>query len=305
MNSIIRIENISKQFKSFKAVKNITLDIEQGELFGLIGPNGAGKTTMFKMLLGLLKPSEGRILYDDSDLFGKWNRKLRTEIGYLPENVVFYDHLTGRETLEFFAKLKGASNKRVQEVIETLGIAHYMDRNVKDYSKGMRQRIGLAQAILGNPKILFLDEPTTGLDPQGVAEFFEILFKLKKSGTTIIMTSHILREIQGRVDRLGIMLDGRLHAVGSISELKKGLNLDHGILVSSDGKSEVIVKHLENLNLELNRKDDSNLLIKCIEGQKIEVLEQLLLIKNHIKDIEMYSPGLDDVFLNLVQKGEV
>jgi Cu-processing system ATP-binding protein len=305
MKSIIKMNNISKHFGKVSAVDNVELDIKEGELFGLIGPNGAGKTTIFKMLLGVLKPTEGTITYSGQDLYSKWSRELRSNIGYLPENVVFYDHLSGRETLEYFAKLKGTSKEDLSEIIETLGIAHYVDRNVKDYSKGMRQRIGLAQAILGKPKILFLDEPTTGLDPKGISEFFEVIFNLKKNGTTIIITSHILREIQDRVDRLGIMLEGRLHAVGNIDELKKGLELDYAILITAFDKSNKIQSHLEELNLETHLRENHKVLVKINNEQKLNVLDHLMSIKNEIKDIEMSSPGLDDIFLSLVQKGKI
>lgn len=302
-NPVLEVKNVSKSFQKLNVIKNVSLSINEGELFGLIGPNGAGKTTMFRMLLGLLEPSEGEIFYNGESLSSHWSRGLREQIGYLPENVVFYDYLTGRETLNYFAKLKNVERAQIDKIIKLLGIEHYIHRNIKEYSKGMRQRIGLAQAILNRPKILFLDEPTTGLDPKGITEFFNIIFKLKDEGTTIVMTSHILREIQGRVDRIGIMLDGKLHAVGRVSDLKKGLDLEQGFIVTTKGVCDKLCQHMQSQNVSIMQKADNQILITYNSQQKIKTLNHLMLLESELKDIEILSPGLDDIFLKLTQEG--
>jgi len=300
MNPLIKINNVSKSFGKFDAVKSIDLQINEGEFFGLIGPNGAGKTTLFKMLLGILPPSKGSIEFRGKDINKTWSRSLREDIGYLPENVSFYDYLTGEETLKYFARLKGASHQDVKKTIETVGIESYVHRHVKEYSKGMRQRLGLAQAILTRPKVLFLDEPTSGLDPEGVSELFKILYNLKVQGVTLIMTSHILKEIQERVDRLGVMLNGNLHAVGTLPELRKGLDLSHGVVLYSKDNDKSLLYNFSKFDVKIQEKTDKQFVLKFPEAIKIDVINEVMKHRDRLDDIEIFSPGLDDVFHGVI-----
>lgn len=302
---LLKVKNVSLSFGKIKAAKNINLEIKKGEFFGLIGPNGAGKTTLFKILLGLLKPDRGQVEFFENDLYESWDRELRSKIGYLPENVILYDYLTGRETLEYFSKLKGVPKTAISEVIETLNINHYMDRKVKEYSKGMRQRLGLAQAILSKPEILFLDEPTSGLDPKGVNDLFTVLFKLKDQGVTLIMTSHILKEVQERVDRLGMIIDGDLKHVGSLQELRSGLELEHTINLYMKKTEELeFIKSLDPKKVSILKKSDSLYSLSFLKDYKEELVAKVLKSSELFEDIEVISPGLDDVFHGIITKNQ-
>lgn len=170
---IIQLRQVSKRFDRFAAVDDISLDIRRGEVFGLIGHNGAGKSTLFKMMLGLLSPSAGSIHIAGQPVFGAQAREVRRQIGYLPENVALWDNLSGLETLRFFARLKHIEPHECAPLLARVGLADVGKRPVRAYSKGMRQRLGFAQALLGRPRVLFLDEPTTGLDPRAIHFFWD------------------------------------------------------------------------------------------------------------------------------------
>jgi len=223
--SAISVRGAVKVYGAVRAVDGVDLEIGNGEVFGLIGHNGAGKSTLFKMMLGLVRATEGEIRVHGAPVHGRGFRAVRRGIGYLPENVVLYDNLSGNETLRYFARLKGASLAECAPALERVGLAHAAHRAVREYSKGMRQRLGFAQALLGSPRVLFLDEPTTGLDPEAIRDFYATLRELRGQGVTMILTSHILAELQERVDRLAILSAGRVQAVGSVQSLRERVDL--------------------------------------------------------------------------------
>mgnify|MGYP000753569974 CR=1 FL=1 len=175
----VSLRGVTKHYGALHAVDGVDLDIARGEIFGLIGHNGAGKSTLFKMMLGLIPATSGEILVGGASVRGRGFRAARRHLGYLPENVVLYDNLSGLETLRFFAKLKGAPLAQCQPALDRVGLAHAGKRPVREYSKGMRQRLGFAQALLGNPQVLLLDEPTNGLDPQAIRDFYATLRELQ------------------------------------------------------------------------------------------------------------------------------
>ena len=224
-NNVIEVSAVAKRFGEIHAVDGVDLAVKEGEIFGLIGHNGAGKSTLFKMMLGLIPASAGEIRIHGQSIRGESFRRVRRNIGYLPENVVFYDNLTGLETLGFFADLKSVNKSMCAELLDKVGLSHAATRRVRGYSKGMRQRLGFAQAMLGKPAILFLDEPTSGLDPEGIREFYHILREMREQGVTVILTSHILAEIQERVDRLAIMKMGKIQALGTVQRMKEKMDL--------------------------------------------------------------------------------
>ena len=220
-DAAVALRGVSKHYGALHAVDGVDLDIPRGEIFGLIGHNGAGKSTLFKMMLGLVPATQGSIVVGGAQVGGRDFRAARRHLGYLPENVVLYDNLSGLETLRFFARLKHAPQTQCQAVLERVGLQHAGQRPVREYSKGMRQRLGFAQALLGQPRVLFLDEPTNGLDPQAIRDFYATLRGLQADGVTVIITSHILAELQERVDRLAIMAAGKVQAVGSVQALRE------------------------------------------------------------------------------------
>ncbi|WP_017221254.1 ABC transporter ATP-binding protein [Moritella dasanensis] len=219
--SIVSMTNVSKHFQQLKALNNISLELAEGEVLGLFGHNGAGKTTMMKVILGIEKASSGDVTIFGRDPQSKQAWQDRRHIGYLPENVSFYDHLTGVEVLRYFAKLKSVPRTQVAELLELVGLTHAMKRQVKTYSKGMRQRLGLAQAFLGEPKLLLLDEPTVGLDPTATQEFYHSVDSLKQRGASIILCSHVLPGVEQHIERAMILSGGQSIAIGSLAQLRE------------------------------------------------------------------------------------
>ena len=298
--AVIAISDVSKHYGAIHAVDGVALDCRRGELFGLIGHNGAGKSTLFKMMLGLIAPTSGRILIDGVAVTGPNFRDVRRKIGYLPENVVLYDNLTGLETLQFFARLKGADREQCHTVLQRVGLAQAAQRCVRDYSKGMRQRLGFAQALLGNPKLLFLDEPTNGLDPEAIRDFYQILQELKAQGTTIILTSHILAEIQQRVDRLAIMVSGRIEASGTVAQLREQMQLPLVFEVSiMAGRAAPIVAALQAITGIAVDPCDNHIHVECPRQRKMEILNRITPFGADVLDINIREASLEDVFFGI------
>ena len=294
---VIEVCAVSKRFGAVQAVDGVDLVVGRGELFGLIGHNGAGKSTLFKMMLGLLPTSSGEIRIDGEAVSGPKFRAVRRKIGYLPENVVLYDNLTGLETLYFFADLKGANKRECGAILERVGLARAASRRVREYSKGMRQRLGFAQALLGKPQILFLDEPTSGLDPEAIREFYAVLRGLRDEGVTMILTSHILAEIQERVDRLAIIKTGKLQAIGTVQSLRERMKLPLTIELARGAAIRARVEHLL-AGLPVGRVDvrGEHLLIQIPREAKLPVLARLTREEEGIDDLHVREPSLEDVF---------
>jgi Cu-processing system ATP-binding protein len=222
---------------------------------------------------------------------------VRRKIGYLPENVVFYENLTGLETLQFFSRLKGTSLRDCAPALERVGLTHAAKRRVREYSKGMRQRLGFAQALLGRPQILFLDEPTTGLDPDGIREFYAILRGLSAEGVTVVLTSHILAEIQERVDRLAIMSEGRVQAIGSVQALREQMDLPlwFDIRIAAE-HFDAVRSALGHLPISAIESRDDHIAVQCRRETKMAVLEALTALDGRVLDLHVREPSLEDVF---------
>jgi ABC-2 type transport system ATP-binding protein len=222
----IRVRDVTKVFatpfrrRRIVALQHLNLEIAPGEIYGLLGPNGSGKSTTLKIILGLIEPTSGSVR-----IFGRDNSAVavRRDIGFLPENAYFHKFLTGAETLRFHAKLSGLSGRetksRIAELLATVGLARAADARLSTYSKGMLQRIGLAQALIHHPKILVLDEPTAAVDPAGSRDIQNLIVSLKKRGTTILLSSHLLTQVQEVCDRVGILHHGKLLREGHLEDL--------------------------------------------------------------------------------------
>lgn len=300
-NTIVEGRHVTRHFGAIRAVDGVDLDICAGELFGLIGHNGAGKSTMFKMMLGLLPPSSGEIRIDGEPVNGRSFRNVRRKIGYLPENLALYDNLTGLETLGFFARLKGADVRQCSARLERVGLAHAATRRVQEYSKGMRQRLGFAQALLGEPRLMFLDEPTNGLDPEAIREFFTILRELQADGVTVILTSHILADIQERVDRLAIMKNGKIQSCGSVQALRETVNLPLLLEIGGKVSAEQAALALDGLPVISIEARHDRLCVKLPREAKMQALARLMAMGEAVQDLRVREPSLEDVFFGLAE----
>ena len=211
---MLRTDNLTKKFKKQIAVNGVSLNIPKGQVYGLLGPNGAGKSTTLKMITGILKPTDGEIFFD-----GKlWSRDALSEIGALIENPPIYDNLSARENLKVRSLLLGVGEERINEVLKIVSLENTGKKKSGQFSLGMKQRLGIAMALLGNPKLLILDEPTNGLDPIGIEELRELIRSFPKQGITVILSSHILSEVQLIADHVGIISDGVLGYEGPLNQ---------------------------------------------------------------------------------------
>jgi Cu-processing system ATP-binding protein len=296
-DAAVALRGVSKHYGALHAVDGVDLDIPRGEIFGLIGHNGAGKSTLFKMMLGLVPATQGSIIVGGAQVGGRDFRAARRHLGYLPENVVLYDNLSGLETLRFFARLKHAPQTQCQAVLERVGLQHAGQRPVREYSKGMRQRLGFAQALLGQPRVLFLDEPTNGLDPQAIRDFYATLRGLQADGVTVIITSHILAELQERVDRLAIMAAGKVQAVGSVQALREQtqMPLCFTIDLAPQDATEAcrLLAQATGITPEVL---PTGLRLRCPRTHKMAVLAALAPLGARVQDLKMLEPSLEDVF---------
>ena len=247
----VEVKNLVKDFKgAFKgkkvrAVKDVSLQIAPGEVYGLIGPNGSGKSTTMKALLGLVAPTSG-----SCSIFGRNSLKVdsRSEVGFLPENPYFYKHLTAAETVRFYGKLCGMRGRklrdRIGELLELVGLQDARNRRLKGFSKGMLQRIGLAQAMVQDPRLLILDEPTAGVDPTGSREIRDLILELKERGITVFLCSHLLEQVQQVCDRVGIINEGVLVKEGSLDHL---ISLENRTELILENASEALMSQIQSL----------------------------------------------------------
>ena len=302
--AIIRLQGVTRRFGAFTAVDDVTLDVRPGEVFGLIGHNGAGKSTLFKIMLGLLAPSSGHIQIAGETVGQAGALQVRRRIGYLPENVALWDNLSGLETLQFFARLKGLDTGNCQALLDKVGLSHAGSRPVRAYSKGMRQRLGFAQALQGEPQVLFLDEPTTGLDPRAIHFFWDTLAELRDRGLTIVLTSHILAELQNRVDRVAVMANGRIQALGTMAELRADfdLPLQFELQLTPGTAPATITRWLQALPDGLDalpareHARSGTVVIDVPRHHKMRLLQHLMAAREHVADLQIQEPSLEDMF---------
>ena len=232
MTPIIDVKNLTKKYGDVAAVDHVSYSIEESEIFGLLGPNGAGKTTTILMFLGLIRPTEGTAVVNGADIIQ--NPLLaRKNVGLLPENVGFYPNLTAKQNLSFYAELaevpKETAASRVEKLLGLVGLSENREAKVSTFSRGMRQRLGIAQSLVRDPKILILDEPTQGIDPEGTRDMRELIRLLsKEQGKTVIFTTHLLHEINRLCDRVAIMKQGAVIALGTIPDLRSQINAQEG-----------------------------------------------------------------------------
>lgn len=286
---VLSLDHVTKHFGTKTAVDDVTLEVNAGERVALIGHNGAGKTTLMKMILGLTPASNGNITvlgeHPGSD-------HVRQNIAFLPENIAFHRSMTGREVLSLLARLKSAAADQVDELLERVGLFDAADQRIRTYSKGMRQRLGLAQALLGKPKLLLLDEPTSGLDPHLRQAFYEMVDELAANGATVLLSSHLLTEIAERTDRIAIMREGRLVACAPLGDLRRQAALP--IKIRIDVKETERSRIASALNgQEINGQTIG---LSVLMADKMKTLSQITSFGSFINDIEITPPNLDDLY---------
>ena len=309
MSVVIETKGLSKIYESsfrgqdVHALKELDLSVRAGEIFAYLGPNGSGKTTTIKMLLGLIFPTGGTIeILGQTDIT---SAKVRRNIGYLPEGAYYPDFLRGEEILRYYGQLYGLRGaeltRRINEVLEEVGMAHARKRLLRGYSKGMRQRIGLAQALISDPQILILDEPTTGLDPIARKEMRDILARLRDRGKTLMISSHELLEVELISDRAGILYQGELQKLGTIDELLT----DRDVTIMVEGASDDVLGKLAARGITAEDKVEGKLVLRV--PNEMSVYDALALCKEHSLNLLSVAPRretLEELFVRTVVEAQ-
>lgn len=298
----IELGRVTKTYNQSNVVEDFSLQIDRGECVVLVGHNGAGKTTLMKLMLGLTRPSAGTVLVQGEDPAHPGFAKHRLELGYLPENVSFYPQLNGFELLRHYARLKNVADAEVSARLEQVGLSDAAGKRLGKYSKGMRQRLGLAQAILGTPKTLYLDEPTTGLDPLLRRDFYQIIDALRSGGTTVVISSHALNEVEAQADRIAVIKQGQLVACGSMQELSDQADLPLRIRISVDrGEAAAIAARLPG-HIAHETANDHTIDTWCQPQEKMVLLRHITALGEGIQDIGITTPRLDEIYLHFMNK---
>ena len=300
MTVTVAVNGVEKSYGAVKALRNVSFDLGPGRLSALVGHNGAGKTTLIKLMLGLIRAERGAVrVLDEDPAAGEFSA--RRQLGYLPENVAFNAALTGRETLRFYARLKQIKPASAWTLLDRVGLMDAADRRVGTYSKGMRQRLGLAQALLGRPRVLLLDEPTTGLDPALRQTFYEILNELRDDGATVLISSHALNELEDRAEHVLIMNRGVLVAQGTLAELRSISRLP--IRVSLDlapGTNNVPSAWMTG---ESSATPHGRVMLVQNEARKMDLL-RFAASDPRVTNIEIAAPTLDDLYAHFLRTRE-
>lgn len=284
---MLKVDNLIKDYKTGFLKKNnlvlkgVSFEVDEGEIFGFVGPNGAGKTTTFKSILGLVTVTDGSIKIMDKSA---QDLKVKQNIGYLPENPYFYDYLTGEELLCYMGDLHGLDKsiqrQRIEELLEKVEMSHAGNVQLRKYSKGMLQRIGIAQALINDPEFIILDEPMSGLDPLGRREVKDIILEEKRKGKTILLSSHMLADVESLCDRVGIIMDGVVIKIGKISELLEDIHSDYELYV---GNLDANVKDcVRDINITVEERGDflvftfdenvKNRVIQAVAGSGADII---------------------------------
>jgi len=312
-NSFVVLRGVSKNYFDFRALDNISFEINEGEIFGYIGPNGAGKTTTMKILVGLISDFQGEVLIGGCRV-PEQKEEVHKLLGYLPQNVAFQEWRTVNHALMTLGRLSGLTAKQVEsripEVLDMVSLSDVRYKKISQLSGGMTQKVGLAQALLHEPKLLVLDEPLGGLDPLSRHQFKEVVLELGKRGTTILFSSHILSDVQDVADRIGILSRGRIRQVGTLNELKARMSIQKTVevlLTQPNAKWQELnslkgVKSVEQVSPErilanLDANADADAVIN-------NLIQRIVKLGIKVRGVALLSPSLDEIYLKHVQEGE-
>ena len=302
---MFRIENLIKRYGEIRAVDGISFEVRKGELYGLLGPNGAGKTTTMSMLSGLLRPDEGRILFDGIDLAADPIR-VKARLGVVPQETALYDNLTGRENLRFWGGLYGLSGasleKAVDRVLDQVGLASRAKDTVKTYSGGMKRRLNLGLGLVHSPGAVLMDEPTVGIDPQARLNILEVVRNVVAAGATVLYTTHYLEEAETLCDRIGIMDHGRILAEGTLDELKRRVGNKEIVTVRGSFDAEAAKTRLAATTGVLSVTAEPGKLVLSVDGSgraAVDLLAGVLSSGMEVEGVSIQTPSLSSLFLDL------
>ncbi|AEC52864.1 ATP-binding transport protein [Pyrococcus sp. NA2] len=305
MNAI-EIENLTKTYGKVKAVDNLSLTVEDGIVFGFLGPNGAGKTTTILSMLGIIIPDGGTIKIFGHDVFRE-PIKAKERIGFLPENATIYEELTAWRNLDFFASFYRMSRqekeKRIEELLKLVGLWDVRYRKVKTFSKGMKQRLLLAQALINDPELLILDEPTSGLDPEGARLVKDIIREQRNEGKTVFFSSHILSEVEELADKVGIIVKGKIRTMGTLEEIKKQYMELEGYEIKIETKQPIPEMNLPDV-IRIEKLKDNKAIIFAKSDIREIISEELAKRGITVLSLEIEEPSLEDVFLKTIYRRE-
>lgn len=300
---VVQVELLRKIFRvgfwgrRVTAVDGLSLDVRRGEVFGFLGPNGAGKTTTLKILMGLINPSGGR-----AALFGRpvGDPIAKAKLGFLPESPYFYDYLTGREFLRFYGHLFGllgsTLEKRVDQLLDIVGMTHARDLQLRKFSKGMLQRVGIAQALINDPELVVLDEPMSGLDPVGRKEVRDLILRLKESGKTVLFSSHILHDAELLCDRVAMIMKGKLVACGEVADLVERGTTKHVEMVI-DRLAPEALDHVRSIAQKVVRQGERVMAVLTAQQQVDQALEIVRGAKAKVVSLTPHKASLEDLFI--------
>lgn len=301
MNKVLELKNVSKIIRKKRLVDNVSFSINEGEIFGFLGPNGAGKTTTIKMITGLISISEGEIFINGIDVKKNFEKALKN-VGGIIENPEMYGYMTGYDNLKCYGRMQGGVTKeKINEIVKLVKLENRINEKVKRYSLGMRQRLGLAQALIHEPKLIILDEPTNGLDPVGIKELRETLRELTKKGCSVLVSSHLLSEMELMCDRFCILDEGKLKGVKTISEIKEGGKSDVNKYILEISKLDIgkdlilkTFKCRKNVSIKENK-----IFIEC-EKETISKVNKILVSNDiDVYEISIYEKSLEDEFIEV------
>lgn len=305
-NAIIELEGLSKNYGSVRAVEDLNLKINKGEIFGLLGPNGAGKTTTILMMLGLTEPSSGRAMVCGINATRN-PIDVKRKVGYMPDSVGFYDGLTAFENLKYIGRLNGIPEDEIEErassMMGLVGLGNEKDKKTSVYSRGMKQRLGLADVLIKEPEVIILDEPTLGIDPSGVREFLSLIHQLsRQQGLTVLISSHHLHQVQQVCDRVGIFVKGKLLVEGNIESLSRNLFGEESYVVVVDVKEDLsgrnnFVEELQGLagikSVELNR---NSIQVSSANDMTPEIVKFFVMNGLNVMGVRKKEYGLDEIY---------
>jgi len=296
----IKTDGLTKVYDGTKAVDSVTLSIGKGEVFGFIGPNGAGKTTMIGMMVGMIEPTSGKCLVNDIDVT-RDPLAVKRVTGYLPDGVGFYGNITGRQNLKYFSRFysmgDAAANKRIGELLTYVGLDK-VEKPVGAYSRGMKQRLGLAQALLNDPEVIFMDEPTNGLDPQGVMQFRNVIKDLSAAGKTVFFSSHILDEVKHVCNTIGIISKGQLMAYGTPDEVRHKLHESESVRIIIKTIGEM--PRIEDSRILNATYNDGGAILEASADIRDDLSDMLFKKGLRIHELRLEERTLDELFLESV-----